>query len=334
MTDDARERRERDRDASPEDERLIGELEALYRRVASLDQPEGDRDEGPILVPDAMFEADGSGASTPPTSSLPPSGLSPDPAVHDRGAVAPSRKHTQTSPASPDGRRPGLFPVGVLAGGMLLYAVLFWPGLYHYEAIRMGGREYPIRINRLTTHVQYFNGQSWLDPPLQITAPGPTSDPTAPPLAPAPIIFAWPANSREPEASPPPPEASLRTPMSRPPEPRAGDTVTGKPPPATTAPQKRRSTFQDHIGLRHGSGRPYTVQIGACRSPRKAEFLAAEIRRRGFPVRIETVSIDDRRWHRVLVGRFANRDAAGRWLQEHGFADDYPDSFVQKSVGS
>ncbi len=300
MTEDARRPQDRDRDQSPEDKRLIGELDALYRRVASLDPPQVDRDGARPLVRDAAPEADGSWAST---LTLPPSGPPPDPAVRDRAAASPSRTRTQTPPASPAGRRAGRFAAGALAGGALLCAVLFWPGLYHYEAIRLGDREYPVRINRLTTHVQYHNGRRWLDPPLRVTAPGPAPAPITPHPAPTPLISAVPPDVRGPATAPAAPEQ-----------------------------RERRPAFPDRNAAGYGSGRPYAVQIGACLSLRKAESLAAGIRRREFPVRIEAASIGDRRWHRVLVGRFADRDTAERWLREHGFAEDYPDSFVQKSV--
>lgn len=49
---------------------------------------------------------------------------------------------------------------------------LLWPTLYHYDSLKVGNKVYPLRINRLTAHLAYFDGKAWLDSPMTFTSPG------------------------------------------------------------------------------------------------------------------------------------------------------------------
>jgi len=54
------------------------------------------------------------------------------------------------------------------------------------------------------------------------------------------------------------------------------------------------------------------------------------MRGRKYEVRVEPVSLQNRgRWHRILVGTFASREDALRYLRDQGIGEAYPGSFVQ-----
>ena len=99
---------------------------------------------------------------------------------------------------------------GVMIGVLLILALL-WPGLYHYETVRLDGKDYPLRVNRLTSRAQYSDGRQWLDPPL------PAAAPTAPAPPAAPLALEPPA--APPRLRLPQHHQRLRPPLRRPPRP-------------------------------------------------------------------------------------------------------------------
>lgn len=46
----------------------------------------------------------------------------------------------------------------------LIVALVFWPGLYRYDRLRLGaGTSFPVRINRVTGRAAVFNGRAWVE---------------------------------------------------------------------------------------------------------------------------------------------------------------------------
>jgi len=122
------------------DRDLEKELEALYRKVASTD---------------------------PREESCPPE--------HPTGTAAPEESWLSEEPEdSPlPAKSSPKYRLLIMATGVLSFlcllgvsAVFFWPTFYYYEFLSLGGKAYPVRINKLTGDTRYFNGTAWLSPPV------------------------------------------------------------------------------------------------------------------------------------------------------------------------
>jgi cell division septation protein DedD len=248
-----------------------------------------------LLLHAARETADPEDSTHPPLSTA----LLSVPVNPDQEETASVQANINVFPGSPFKHRPWLLAPGALIA-IILLLVFLWPTLYHYEAIRLGGKDYPLRINRLTTHTQYFDGRQWLEPPLRIKTP----------LNVPPGI-----------ASPPLPAQPTR----------AGIQNESKPssPPLV----KQEITPPDRISVKTKTRGPYSIQVSAYPARNKAEALAKEIQAKKFAVRVEAVSIQGKgQWYRVLLGQFENRAAAFQYLKDHQIGETYPGSFIQKSV--
>lgn len=54
----------------------------------------------------------------------------------------------------------------VVASLAFAFALIFWPGLYRYDVLKMGDNSIPVRTNRLTGQGEMFDGGAWHgDPP-------------------------------------------------------------------------------------------------------------------------------------------------------------------------
>ncbi|MDO9229774.1 MAG: SPOR domain-containing protein [Syntrophales bacterium] len=202
-------------------------------------------------------------------------------------------------PGSPFKHRPWLLAPGALIA-IILFLVFLWPTLYHYEAIQLGGKDYRLRINRLTTHTQYFDGRQWLEPPLRVETPHNVPPGIALPPLPAQTTGAGIRNEPKPSS-----------------------------PPLT----KQEITPPDRISVKTKTRGPYSIQVSAYQERNKAEALAKEIRVKKFAVRVEEVSIRGKgQWYRVLLGQFENRAAALQYLKDHQIGETYPGCFIQKSI--
>jgi cell division protein FtsN len=209
----------------------------------------------------------------------------------------------------------------VAGAGLLLILVLLWPSLYHYETVRLDGKDYPLRINRLTSRAQYSDGRQWLDPPLPAAAlpvtalPAEPLEQAAPPPPPVAPFVAAPA--AEPPAVATPPVKTVTMPREKP-----------TPGPAIeTAPAADRTRAKAVPKGRYG------IQVGAYPETAKAEAQANALRAKYPTARVEVIRIEGKGpWYRVLVGRFENRDDALRYLKDHRIGEAYPGSFVQTST--
>jgi cell division septation protein DedD len=294
------------------EEQLAADLEAMYRRVAAIERP----DEGPKqadgLFPDRWPEQD------PPEERI---DRTAEAAAHE---PPPPSRHT---PLSPDeGRRhliPGLLAVVFVCLSVLLYAAFFWPTLYDVASISAGNKIYPIRINRITGSVVYFDGEQWRKTPLPASA--------------APVVPA------------------MSVPVPAPPAPAATTSVTETSVPAKAAPVAAAPTTAGRGSLREKQALPdrrpasfalrkkqaappgtaadgrFAVQIKAFANPDDARKLVAAFKKTGLDVYSVTAPIGGRGvWSRVLIGRFEDPKEALKFMQEKKLKDRYPDSFVQK----
>jgi cell division septation protein DedD len=351
MTDDPK--RRQDDQVTQEDDRLVKELESLDRKVASHDSPEvvSDIAEDPTLyykilqINPNVSLSDIHLAFGKMTSAWDPARYPHVPSwektakeklkeiknayeklllLHAALPVNPDQEETASVqanvnvlPRSPFKHRPRLFASGALIA-IILFLVFLWPTLYHYEAIRLGGKDYPLRINRLTAHTQYFDGRQWREPPLRVETLHNVPPDTASPPLPAQSTGAEIRN--EPKPSSPPPAKQEIT-----------------PPPAKqeimSPPAKQEITPPDRISVKTKIRGHYSIQVSAYPEKNKAAALAKEIQAKKFAVRVEEVSIRGKgQWYRVLLGQFENRAAALQYLKDHQIGETYPGSFIQKSA--
>ncbi|MEI7636622.1 MAG: SPOR domain-containing protein [Syntrophus sp. (in: bacteria)] len=135
----------------PKDIELEQELEALYRKVASVD-PTGD-------------------------SSYPLQHLKTGTAAPEEPRLPEQRKNISVPRKEGSTKRLLLLAIGVFffLGFFCLVAIFFWPTIYYYESLNIGEKVYPIRINKLTGEASYFNGTVWLNPPASEAIKKPVS---------------------------------------------------------------------------------------------------------------------------------------------------------------
>jgi cell division septation protein DedD len=248
-----------------------------------------------LLLHAARETADPEALTHPPLSTALPS----VPVNPDQEETAPVQANVSVLPGSSFKHRPWLLAPGALIA-IILLLVFLWPTLYRNETIRLEGKDYPLRINRLTTHTQYFDGRQWLEPPLRVETPH--NVPPGIALPPLPAQPTGAGSQNEPKPSSPPLSKQEITPL-------------------------------DRISVKTKTRGPYSIQISAYQERNKAETLAKEIQAKKFAGRVEEVSIKGKgHWYRVLLGQFENRTVALQYLKDHQIGEIYPGSFVQKSI--
>jgi cell division septation protein DedD len=279
------------------EEQLAAELEDMYRRVASIEKPDmaenqydvvtaSDRQQEPSFNP---FPGNVHGAADQASES-------PNPPLV---AEVPGKKQRYTAIGA-------LVIIFVCLCG-LFYAVFFWPTLYDIAIINTGNRSYPIRMNRITGSVLYFDGNQWRNTPVPFPA---VIDPAAVPSdkktpldrqnVPAPVVLSEP--SPVPVAVPP---------------------LESK---ASSLHQEAPASPLNTAG--RGS---FTIQVKSFDNPVDAGNLIAELKKAGIDVRSEAAHVVNRGiWHRVLIGRFKGPEEAVRFMQENKLKKSYPDSFIRK----
>ncbi len=235
----------------------------------------------------------------------------------------------------------------------ILILLFLWPNLYHYESVNMGGKEYPLRINRITSHTTYYDGKQWLIPPVQVEMRQQKVDKAMPvqPLPSVPTVQPLQSAHTAPPVQPVQPAQLPQTiqpvqprqsPQPAPPPSPSGST-SGKiaiPEKASSRPQpkvKNRPAEKEVpppkvVEVKINVLKPYSIQITAYPEKDKAVALAKRLRGEKIPVRVEEVTIKGKgRWHRVLLGKFKNRDEALKYFNDHEIGKLYPQSFIQKT---
>lgn len=280
------------------EEQLAAELEAMYKRVASIERPAETEDLGdeiPVHQQEEIMRlsseagvvetARGRAAEIPP-------------------AVPPQRRRS---------RNAGALAVIFVCICVLIYGAIFWPTLYEAAMIQRDGNLYPVRINRITGHVAYFDGGQWRPAPIPASRP-------AVPATPVPVAAALTAAA--------PPVATLPQKEALPGRRQAH---------APAAPQAQNQTSSAHGITKQapprggGTDRFLAVQIKSFEDPAEARKLVDELRKTGMEADSVAVTVGDRGiWNRVLVGRFTDPEEASKFMREHKIKAVYPDSFIQK----
>ena len=284
-------------------------------------------------------------ASTSPSSILSSSASADSSSFYV--AASPSSAVADSAMAgSTGGLRRRIIGIG-LATVIILILIFLWPSLYHYEAIKLGGNEYPLRINRITSHTTYYDGKQWLIPPVPVEmrqqkATKATPIQQVPPVPPA--IPAQTIQSAQPAQTIQPPQStqSLLSTQPAPPSSPSGSsngkiTIPDKPSSPPRSNLKNRPAEKvvppKVVEVKINVSKPYSIQITAYPEKDKAVALAKRLREEKIPVRVEDIAIKGKgRWHRVLLGKFKNRDEALKYFNDHKIGKLYPQSFIQKSA--
>jgi cell division septation protein DedD len=217
---------------------------------------------------------------------------------------------------------------------MIVIIIMFfgWPTLYHYDSLKIGNKIYPLRISRLTAHLDYFDGKAWLDSPIHADLPlqqtvnsqqfQEYSVITHSEIAALPLDVADPAKGK---AEPPSPRRSeplmksmtFRSPIDSYPD-------TGNPP-LPTSPQNPAKIAPD-------KGKGYSIQIKAFRDPHEARVFADDLKKKEPGIHIETALLEGRGvWYRILLGNFKTEKEALHYFTIKRTKDVYPGSFIKKS---
>jgi len=246
------------------------ELEALYRKVASPDQREDDSCPAPPPKPETAEPEE------PETREQ-----------EDRHEV---RKEARPASRFYRGLSGAVLFILVLG----LAALFFWPTIYHYDALNLGGEVYPLRVNRLTGEAAYFDGLKWSRPPLFMSYKEPASKNL----------------NVQPPAAVPSEAKDVQTPPA--------DS------PAEPAPAKTRLKTGYAIQIR-----AFPEIEGEA-----ALSFAEEVKKRLPEIDVETVHVPGRGvWHRILFGNFESVKEASGSMKKRNLQNTYPGSFVQKKSG-
>lgn len=294
------------------EEQLAAELEAMYKRVASIEKHDEADDQGDeIRVNQTQKEI----ATTSSTAG----------AMETAGSNAAD---VPPPPSLPMGRRrtiPGALAAVFVSVCVLLYGAIFWPTLYDVVSINTGGKIYPVRINRITGNVVYFDGEQWRNAPVPASG-------TLVPATPVPVAAA-PAR----ETSVPAPAALVAA------APSVIQTATL--PQKEAAPDRRQAPARPPAQAQASSAHQvkqtppsgaakdmlFSIQIKSFDNPAEARKLVEDLRKTGMEIDSVAAPVGARGiWNRVLIGRFKDSNDALKFMQEHKIKDDYPDSFIQK----
>jgi cell division septation protein DedD len=295
------------------EEQLAAELEAMYKRVASIEKPAEADDQGDEIRVHQPYE------ETAPTSSTAD-------AMEKAGSNVAEVPPTPLKQPLPDGRR-HVIPC-VLAAVfvcVLLYGTIFWPTLYDVASINTGGKIYPIRINRITGNVAYFDGEQWRNTPV------PASEPPVPD-APVPVAAAPAPETSVPAPAVPVTAAPLAAQTA--PLPQKEMLPDRRQAPATPRAQKQASSaHQVKQTPPRGAAKDslFAIQIKSFDNPAEAQKLVEDLRKTGMEIDSVAAPVGTRGiWNRVLIGRFKDPKEALKFMQEHKIKDAFPDSFIQK----
>jgi cell division septation protein DedD len=296
------------------EEQLAAELEAMYKRVASIEKPDEADDQGDEI---RVHQPQKERATTSSTAG----------AMETAGSNA---AEVPPPPPLPKGRLrmiTGALAAVFVSVCVLLYGAIFWPTLYDVASINTGGKIYPIRINRITGNVVYFDGEQWR------SAPVPASSKLVP-ATPVPVAAAPAPETSVPAPAAPVAAAPLVAQTATLPQKEAVPDRRQAPAPATPQAQTQASSAHQvkQTPPREAvKDRLFAIQIKSFDNPAEALKLVEDLRKTGMEIDSVAAPIGARGiWNRVLIGRFKDPDEALKFMQEHKIKDAYPDSFIQK----
>jgi cell division septation protein DedD len=281
------------------EETLAAELEDMYKRVASIEKPDEANDQGDEIRIHQQHEE-----RAPTLSTAGP--------METAGSNAAEVPSAPPQPSLPDVDRrriiPGALAAVIVCVCVLLYGAIFWPTLYDVASISTGDKIYPIRINRITGNVFYFDGEQWRNAPVPATS-------VPAPAAPVAVVPLTAQNATLPQQVALPDRRQAPAPVA----PQAQTQ-------ASSAHQSKQTPFRGAA-----TDRLFAIQIKSFDNPADARKLVEDLRKTGMETDSVAAPVGARGiWNRVLIGRFKDPNEALKFMQEHKIKDAYPDSFIQK----
>ncbi|MFA5180320.1 MAG: SPOR domain-containing protein [Syntrophales bacterium] len=176
---------------------------------------------------------------------------------------------------------------------LCMVAIFFWPTIYYYESLNLGEKVYPLRINKLTGEISYFNGTLWLSPPVAETAKKPVY-----------------GNLNNPAAIIPPATNSIKAPVEEP----------------TAAPALLKTRDKGKYVIQIKSF-PENSKKDAQTFMEDVKKRVPEIQMKTVQIAGHGV------WYRIWVGNFSTLKEASHTMKKLKLSDSYPDSFIRKQSG-
>ena len=247
---------------------------------------------------------------------------------------------------APPSRKPwGLLIAGAIAViAMLIIGLFVWPTIYRFDVIKAGDKIYPLRINRLTSGIAYFNGKDWSPPPVPIDTPAQSREQLRPalsaPAAPTVMPPDRPAGERTATAQKPAEkDIPAVIPKKKAVEEKAVKFSKSAPAAPSEPPrrkvsqqQERRVQIQEPAKAKIGQGGAFSIQLKAFQDEEKARNYMQGLKSPQGTLRIQkTLGKDKTVWYRVLLGQFKTRDEAIVYIQKKKIQQTYPGSFIQNT---
>jgi cell division septation protein DedD len=325
-----------------QEEKLFGELEALYHQVAKSEKPEADnkpREDLQAYYQALQVSADASLEAIQEIYERlirfwGPGRFADSPSVREKSEIkfteitqaykkilAFRQKEGERQPAEPPNKNPEpldlLTPAEepippfhwgkILLGGAAFVAaglaVFFWPTFYYLETIQSGNRDYQVRTNRLTGNMTYFDGEKWKNSPI----PAPQLSSPPPPIVPRSD----------------PPVLSANQPQP----------ATASNPGATEGPKvpSKEETPSAKQAIQPAPTKGYAIQIAAMRNLTAAEEIAEQQGKSGQQAYVAIIRGKDQNvLYGVYIGRFAKKAEAARFMREKKIKESSPGCFIQK----
>ncbi len=231
------------------------------------------------------------------------------------------------------------WPIGSAATMVvIIFMFLVWPTLYHYDSLKVGNKLYSLRINRLTSHLAYFDGKVWLNSPIpedtesqQVgnSLPFPTHSVITPPaIAVLPLPAVDPAEGNAGPPSPHRSETLLKQKTIMSPADSYPDTGNMPSPPGYI---KAPPNPPNATKITSDTERRYSIQIKAFRDWQDARAFADDLQKNEPGIHIETALLEGSGvWHRILLGNFKTENEALNYFTIKKIKDLYPGSFIKK----
>ena len=233
--------------------------------------------------------------------------------------------------------------LGIVLVAGALSALFVYPTMYEHRSMKYGDKTYPVKINRITRSVQYYDGNEWRSKPLTRISSykGSISAETSPA-----IVEKTPAKTKVVAPS----NAPVKIPQVAPAVTSEETHVSGGKPLAKKEPEKTAKVTEDTITeqklvsrdkkrtkVDKESGvstqeKPYTIQISSMRSLILAEMLLKDLKKKGIDAFMHKFETRNQGiWHVLFIGHFTDGGTAATYMKEEKIKDTYPGSFVRKA---
>ena len=286
------------------EEQLATELEAMYKLVAESEKPGTEAKEGGATIPPDIYESPAQTVEAQKVQERASDYLSPPP-VKPISSI--KKQHYILIAAT------AVF----VCLCVMLYAVFFWPTLYEVATIKAGNNSYPVRINRITGNVIYFDGEQWRETPIPAPALQVSQAPPASPELPVKTSEGTESSKRTLSQE----QGAVQTPQ------RSRDQAYSAGLPSKDI-KKKESTDSVSISAKE---KPFAIQVKAFNNWPEAQTALAAIKKTGVDAHYVTVPLGDRgTWYRILIGRFKDPVEAMQFMKKKRMEDFYEGCFIQK----